>query len=342
MCLLIAHPKVAEPVSDAWIKDFYESNPDGMGVMYAEDGHVQVHKCLPATPERAIQFWRKHVEGRDCAVHFRMATHGHIDMANCHPYQIEKNLWLMHNGILDIGNTADKTRSDTWHYIQTVFKPLIDPEQGGSPKMVFNPAVKSLVEESIYQSNKFIVLDGSGQCAIYNREEGVLWKGMWLSNTYAWSSKDADFKYCRPARLPRYTPSTGSKLSNWKDEDDEAWDNYKGSVKDHLLPVPYNNDLMDQIEDEEYEPLTPKQLKDEAMGEEVVLALENAAMLDVTEELDGADLEGYALTFSWDAVWELFDMLCQKMISQHEFIDMVLSCTPPESVRVAAGQGYAA
>jgi len=197
MCLLHTH-NADTKLSDEWIKDFYIINPDGIGVMYSENDEagvprLVVKKFLPKTAADAVQIYNENIKGRDCAVHWRMATHGDIDMVNCHPYEVvgydqADPIYFMHNGVLSNGNWKDKSKSDTWWYAHDYLKPLLDPSMGGDPNLAFKAPFKEILGDSIGSSNKFVLMDRFGNMAIINEDAGVHWNGMWLSNTYAWSA----------------------------------------------------------------------------------------------------------------------------------------------------------
>jgi hypothetical protein len=193
MCLLVTQSKSSPILSDAWLTDFYDFNSDGVGVMFANNGDLVIKKIIPKTAEEFIQFYRADIQGRDCAFHLRMRTHGEIDLANCHPYEVLNraehgiDLWLMHNGILSTGNKANIKMSDTWHYINDYLKPML----AGNPDFAFHPAFKALVADHIGDSNKFVLMDNEGRQVVINQGEGVYWGGLWLSNTYAWSASSS-------------------------------------------------------------------------------------------------------------------------------------------------------
>ena len=193
MCLLVTQSADSPILSAEWLEDFYDSNSDGVGVMYAFDGRLVVEKLLPKDGKEFVQFYNEHIHGRECAFHLRMKTHGHIDLINCHPYEILNyedhgiDLWLMHNGILHTDNKADITKSDTWHYINDYLRPmLID-----NPDFAFHPSFNALISDHIGSSNKFVIMDNFGRQAVLNEPQGVYWGGRWLSNTYAWSAPTA-------------------------------------------------------------------------------------------------------------------------------------------------------
>lgn len=194
MCLLIN-----KPANTTFSKNFYEGvfkkNEDGLGVMYAENGRVVVKKILPKTFEDVEAFIRDEVDGRECSLHFRMQTHGDVDLTNCHPYQVISadegyELWLMHNGVLHTDNKKDQTKSDTWHYINDYLRPMLL----ANPTFFLTEAFKEVVGAHIGSGNKFVLMDYMGNVVTVNKDEGVEYEGAWLSNTYAWDSAGKPFK----------------------------------------------------------------------------------------------------------------------------------------------------
>lgn len=217
MCLLHTHHK--DTILDKeWIEDFYDINSDGIGVMYSEvvdsKAHLVIKKCLPKNYEEAQAFYDAEIKGRECVVHWRMATHGDVDFDNCHPYILlpldsSCPMAIMHNGVLSNGNYKDKSKSDTWHYMNDFLIPLLDPQVGGDPNLIFKEPFIEILGDSIGNSNKFVAMDYLGNVTIVNRHAGVNWNGIWLSNTYAWTA---------PGRLSRgkynYT-STNYQDADW-------------------------------------------------------------------------------------------------------------------------------
>lgn len=182
MCLLTQQTTTTK-FTDEFLADVFTKNSDGLGVMYAEDGKLHVYKCLPATAQDFIDFYRKHADGRNCVWHARMQTHGDIDLENCHPYMVTEDVWLAHNGILSTGNNADKTKSDTWHFIRNFIRPALQ----GNPSLLLDKDWQAFIGEMIGKSNKFAMVRADGQVVVINAAAGVNYENAWLSNTYAWS-----------------------------------------------------------------------------------------------------------------------------------------------------------
>lgn len=204
MCLLMEiNPE--SKFSDKFLAGVYAKNSDGLGVMWAEDDSLKFHKILPKTAAEAIEFFRTHAEGKKCCVHWRMKTHGNIDIENCHPYPVfgfeeehHHPMLLMHNGVLSSGNAKDATKSDTWHFIRDFLRPLLDKH----PDVAFNPKFIDMLGKYI-GSNRFALMDYTGRVAIVNRQQGVTYEGSWLSNTYAW-----DYYELHPS-APKYESQYG-------------------------------------------------------------------------------------------------------------------------------------
>jgi len=192
MCLLVTQSKISPKLSHEWLKDFYSYNADGIGVMRSKNNQLIIEKILPKDADDFINFYEKHIFGFDCAFHLRMKTHGHIDLINCHPYEILNkadhgiDLWLMHNGILHTDNKADITKSDTWHYIKNYLMPML----AKNPDYAFTESFNEIISDHIGSSNKFVLMDNLGRQAVINQDQGVYWAGLWLSNTYAWSASN--------------------------------------------------------------------------------------------------------------------------------------------------------
>lgn len=184
MCLLVTgQAKTIRNVflnTQGLIADVYNNNPDGVGVMHSDGRKLSVSKFLPKNAAEVRQFIESLPnDDRDVALHFRMKTHGLIDMANCHPYQVNADTWLAHNGVLHTGNAADPDKSDTWHFINDYLSTV-------PTDTLHNPQFLRLVGEFI-KNNRFAVMSADGRLSVVNREQGIEVAGVWFSNTYAWS-----------------------------------------------------------------------------------------------------------------------------------------------------------
>lgn len=218
MCILIHHP-INSKFSHEQLADFYSKNPDGFGAIVKRGDTVEVIKSIGTLPEiKAL--YDEQVSGHEAVIHFRMKTHGAIDIANCHPYEVIPGIWMAHNGVLSTGNAADPKMSDTWHYIQDFLKPVLEQD----PSMIFNAGFQKMMADQIGRSNKFAFMNQEGEIAIINRTSGVDHGGIWYSNTYAWT----------PYRFGYGTPPAATTTKSY----DGYWDRqsafdygYQGSTR---------------------------------------------------------------------------------------------------------------
>lgn len=218
MCILIHHPANVS-FSDELLNDFYDHNSDGFGAMYSEGGKLVVVKTL-GKPQEINALYKDALKGRECIIHYRMKTHGDIDLENCHPYKVTDEIWMAHNGILSMGNPVDKSKSDTWHFIKYMLRPALE----ANPMLIFDLDYQQYLEEMIGGSNKFAFMHSSGECVVINYDAGVEHEGAWLSNTYAWSAHKHGHgvKYQAGGNVSKY-------YAGWDDNDYSY--NIKGLTK---------------------------------------------------------------------------------------------------------------
>ncbi len=117
MCVICYIPKGVETPSREIVTAMHRANSHGMGM------------CTPTINYKGMSFdsFYRHLRQRTieepCLLHFRLATHGSIKKANCHPfYDGETDTYFMHNGILDIEPRGDMTDSET------AFRDFLAPE----------------------------------------------------------------------------------------------------------------------------------------------------------------------------------------------------------------------
>ena len=166
--------------TEGLIADVYSANPDGLGVMYSDGRKLHVRKVLPKSEVEARQFIEALPDSDQMiACHWRMKTHGLIDMENCHPYRVNDDTYLAHNGVLHTGNSADPEKSDTWHFIENYLSTL-------PTDTLHDTKFLALLGEFI-KNNRFAIMSADGRLSVVNREQGIETHGIWFSNTYAWS-----------------------------------------------------------------------------------------------------------------------------------------------------------
>lgn len=164
MCIIAVKPLGMEMFPKETIKNMFQRNHDGAGIMWAEDGKVYIKKGFMDV-ESFLKFVDSRNDWKDipAVAHFRIGTAGPNDELNCHPYPIRQEntvecsceLAMVHNGILSGYNPLVGSRlNDTQVFINTVINKL--------PKKFYkNDAIVKLISSSIGTS-KLTFLDGNG------------------------------------------------------------------------------------------------------------------------------------------------------------------------------------
>lgn len=303
MCLLVSQPATTK-FDDAFIKGVYNLNSDGLGVMYAEDSSLFIRRIVPTTEEEFVKFFRENVEGRACAWHARMKTHGHIDLTNCHPYQVisaEEGypLYLAHNGVLHTGNNKDKSKSDTWHFIQDYLRPMLLK----NPEFFMTEAFSDLIGDFIGTGNKFILMDAYGNTVTINEDQGVQHKGAWLSNTYAWDTEGTEhdvygggYGYRSKFSRSAYSAYKPNSYYGVFDKDD----------KDDLLSE-LTSDMPDEVDE----------------WSDALFKTMNDFGLKCDQSITKDDAEIYFLSAGYELAWEVIEAIEFGAYTRAEIIDEI-------------------
>lgn len=194
MCIIALMP-ANKRLTDAEIRQAFQRNDDGFGIMYpdpTEERKIMVRKIVPATADDIIALYNAELNDdvlkRPHAVHFRFRTHGDTDKANTHPYRVLRkdkhgmDLYLMHNGVITskyIDESKEQGKSDTWHYVANVLRPTLIK----NPELVHDKGFLRMVAMSIGYGNKFVMMPDDGHPIVVNHEAGTQREdGIWFSS----------------------------------------------------------------------------------------------------------------------------------------------------------------
>jgi predicted glutamine amidotransferase len=158
----VIKPKGKEMPSKKILRNCWENNPDGAGMMYVKDGHVVIDKGYMEFSDFWKAFRALKLTKNDIIVfHFRWATAGTIEPGNCHPFPLSDDVSdlkaldvlcpvaVAHNGM--IGN-GENDLSDTMVFVRDF---LADPAVQGN---LDSEAILALITRSIGPS-RMIFLD---------------------------------------------------------------------------------------------------------------------------------------------------------------------------------------
>ena len=182
MCLAIYQPAGKE-VQEKYLRYGFDNHSDGAGMAWAADGVLHVEKGI-FNIEKLLELYEQ-IKQYPCLIHFRKATHGKIDKANCHPFLFNDGKYaLIHNGVLNIKCSIEGL-SDTAHWVKLVLEPLVKkynvPINDGSLFYLVSQAING---------DKMAIMDALGKTYIVNEDKGTWDEGVWYSNTsFRWSYK---------------------------------------------------------------------------------------------------------------------------------------------------------
>ncbi len=179
MCLIIASPEGLRPDMDI-VANAVLDNPHGWGVVSAHQGKLTVTRGfrLPGL-YRAI----RKLKG-PYLIHFRLATHGAVNIGNCHPFKVNPDCYMVHNGILRIP-LIDTRYSDSWHFAANYVRPYLVTH--GYSNLIQD------AEQFIGRYNKLAFIQRNGEVLIANELAGTWKGGLWYSNdhSFPWDLKES-------------------------------------------------------------------------------------------------------------------------------------------------------
>lgn len=220
MCIAILKPK-GTAISKETLKTCSEANPDGMGFAYIDGDTMYIKKYM-----KFDDFYKDFEQVQDKStmlIHFRIATHGAVELENCHPFWLNHRMALIHNGIIT-GYGDKKDKSDTRDFIDKVIGNI-------SWKEWKNPSYRELVGKAIGYS-KLAILDITGNYYIINEDKGYWDNGIWYSN-----------KSYEPKKSVTYTTYPSSTTS---DTNSKVWDMYGDEDYDSWWERTYGKNAKEQ------------------------------------------------------------------------------------------------
>jgi len=221
MCVIVYKPKDVT-IDRETLHDCYLSNPDGIGYMHYPNGdrRVRIHKGMDI---ESLITELDEIDG-EAVIHFRLATHGEVDEANCHPYPVTHDESILgaddvtvraaiaHNGIIRKWADQKDKWSDTARFVYRYLAHI--------PR---NKRHKALKKHAKNDGQKFALMNAKG-VRMYGDWEQV--DDVWFSNTM--------WQWTQPLQPFRFTNSTvygGAYLEHpdteyideWSDAVDDNW-----------------------------------------------------------------------------------------------------------------------
>jgi predicted glutamine amidotransferase len=174
MCIMMTK-KQGVKLDKTIYENCFANNADGAGFAFVRNKEIYIAKGFFTFND----FWDnfKPFEEEARIIHFRVGTSGGSNALNCHPWRINDDLAIAHNGSITI-NRDNQALSDTGNYCESILQPLTKdfPEWWKSKEMLW------MMEKAIGPNNKIILLHKEGDIQILNEKSGI-WRGdCWFSN----------------------------------------------------------------------------------------------------------------------------------------------------------------
>lgn len=214
-CLAVFKP-AGKTITREHLENGFSANDHGAGIAWCHDKKLYVEKGFFTFDA----FWAvyKDVQPLNCLIHFRIGTSGGRDKENCHPWKVNENLAIIHNGIISIPfQFKGKNYSDTGVFVNSVLEPMTRHD----PEIWKINSIQWVLEEAIGIGNKMIFLDNEGCHAILNEKQGDWNDGSWFSN--------CTYKYRRAVTVVR----GGNDFRGHYMDDDWDGHRYTGQYTGH-------------------------------------------------------------------------------------------------------------
>lgn len=200
MCIAIYHDQRC-PLTESEFENSWRANPDGGGFVYFDENNELVIKKSMDKNEMKKKYYdaiEKYSETSPFAVHFRIATHGGVNIDNVHPFRANAHTVVMHNGIIPVLMDKGEKRSDT--------RVFVDEYMSRLPKGWLDDEYIVDMTEEFIGSSKLIIMTNDPRLRSYlyilNEKQGH-----WSESGTTWYSNKS---YCT------YKPQTTKySLSSW-------------------------------------------------------------------------------------------------------------------------------
>ena len=209
MCIIAIKNAGVEMPSEAIIKNMFQRNPDGAGIMWVDKDikKVRIEKGI-MTVKSFLEKSKRFQKDDTVIMHFRIGTSGGNIKANTHPFPISENfedlkklkacedIAVVHNGIIDIVRSR-KDVSDTMEFIANRLAYV----RAAMPDFYHDENILKWIENEI--SSKMAILTGEGEIikiGNFIEKDGMVYSNdsyeernfVWKPYQYDWSKYGFD------------------------------------------------------------------------------------------------------------------------------------------------------
>ena len=200
MCIIVYKPEGEKLPSTDTLRACWENNPDGAGLMWPDGRRVHISKGYMTWDEFEASLnevtSRIDVEATPMALHFRIATHGKVSPACCHPFAVKDSyermrqtkiyaeVGFMHNGTLS-GLETNESTSDSMAFAKSVLVPL----KAMCQDFLDNEKALRIIDGST-QGSRFLLMSKTGDVRTFGQwvsEDGILYSNQNFRPRYSYA-----------------------------------------------------------------------------------------------------------------------------------------------------------
>ena len=205
MCIIAYKPKGVKLPREKILRNCFYNNKDGAGIAIQRDGKIIINKFMQAEPFFA--YVRQNVRREDSVIyHFRIATHGSVELKNIHPFIITKD-WqemnetqsittkniLAHNGI--ITSLVDNHKiSDS-----KVLAHLL-ADRDINDNLFKSKGIRKLID-TVIDTDRLIVMNKEGKAFLlgdFEKDKGIYYSNYTFRYKKTWQYYEYQTKYATP------------------------------------------------------------------------------------------------------------------------------------------------
>lgn len=176
MCILILKTKYGT-INKETLKTAFNNNLDGAGLGYTVNSKIVIDKGYFDFNSFYNAYLKAElIADNNIMIHCRISTGGKLNKECCHPFYINSDLIIGHNGILDAIEPTS-TKNDTMVFI--------DRYLSNKTNLFNDDEYLNLLSYAI-KSNKFIIMNNKGDYKIINES-----LGHWNDNHSVWYSNSS-------------------------------------------------------------------------------------------------------------------------------------------------------
>ena len=177
MCIIVYKKEGVSMPSRKTLETCFSNNPDGAGYMYAVNGAVYIQKGFMTFRSlwKSLCKTRKDWTGTALVIHFRIATHGGLGKAMCHPFPVTRDterlkatacraqIGLAHNGILSLTADAKSALSDSALFARDYLTRLCTRQNWYK-----DDSLISIINE-LRGTSRLVIMSGNGGTALFGK-----------------------------------------------------------------------------------------------------------------------------------------------------------------------------